>query len=75
MFFGSDNTGPVHPSVLEALTRANTGYAAPYGSDALTLDVTQQIRDLFEAPEAAVFLVATGTAANSISLACLTKPW
>ena len=33
------------------------------------------IRDVFEAPEAAVFLVATGTAANALALATLAKPW
>jgi threonine aldolase len=35
MHFASDNTGPVHPRVLEALARANEGYALPYGNDAL----------------------------------------
>ena len=33
------------------------------------------IRELFEAPEAAVYLVATGTAANSLALATLSQPW
>ena len=30
---------------------------------------------IFEAPEAAVYLVATGTAANALALACLCPPW
>ena len=34
-----------------------------------------RIREIFEAPEAAVYLVATGTAANALSLACLCPPW
>ena len=75
MFFASDNTGPVHPNVLAALTRANEGYAMGYGADALMDRVRDRIRALFEAPEAAVYLVATGTAANSLALATLANPW
>jgi len=75
MFFASDNAGPAHPSVIEALIRANEGYALPYGAEAAMGDVRRQMRDLFEAPDAAVFLVATGTAANTIALATLAEPW
>ncbi|UWQ08497.1 threonine aldolase family protein [Aliiroseovarius crassostreae] len=75
MFFASDNTGPVHPDILAALTAANDGYAMPYGADDLNAQVTARIRDLFEAPEAAVYLVATGTAANSLALATLAQPF
>ncbi|HIF78928.1 MAG TPA: low specificity L-threonine aldolase, partial [Sulfitobacter sp.] len=32
-------------------------------------------REIFEAPEAAIYLVATGTTANALALACLTRPW
>lgn len=75
MNFGSDNTGPVHPRVIEALARANDGYAVPYGDDPLTLEAEARIRDVFEAPNAAVFLVPTGSAANSLALASLVQPW
>lgn len=75
MFFASDNAGPVHPNVLEALTKANEGYAMGYGADALMDRVRENIREVFEAPEAAVYLVATGTAANSLALATLANPW
>ncbi|MDX2483881.1 MAG: low specificity L-threonine aldolase [Pseudodonghicola sp.] len=75
MFFASDNTGPVHPKVMAALAQANTGYALGYGADALMDQVRERIRTLFEAPEAAVYLVATGTAANSLALATLANPW
>ena len=33
------------------------------------------MREVFEAPDAAVHFVATGTAANALSLACLCPPW
>lgn len=75
MHFASDNTGPVHPRVMEALARANDGYALPYGNDALSRQVVERIRAAFEAPEAAVYLVATGTAANSLILATMAPPW
>ncbi|MEZ5676641.1 L-threonine aldolase [Thalassovita litoralis] len=75
MFFASDNAGPVHPKIIEALAQANQGYALGYGNDPQMAQVRQQIRDLFEAPDAAVYLVATGTAANSLALATLCQPW
>lgn len=31
MYFASDNAGPAHPKVLEALTAANEGYMPGYG--------------------------------------------
>ena len=75
MFFGSDNTGPVHPKIMQAVVDANEGYALPYGEDPLMARVRDRIREIFEAPEAGVFLVATGTAANVLSLATLAQPW
>jgi len=75
MQFYSDNTGPAHPNVMEALLKANEGYASSYGDDALMDEVRAKIRDVFEAPEAAVYLAATGTATNSALLATLCPPW
>ncbi|HEX9856822.1 MAG TPA: beta-eliminating lyase-related protein [Paracoccaceae bacterium] len=75
MFFASDNAAPVPPQVLAALARANEGYAMPYGSDAAMDRVQTRIRTIFEAPEAAVYLVATGTAANALALALYCQPW
>ncbi|SEV93064.1 L-threonine aldolase [Cognatiyoonia koreensis] len=75
MYFASDNAGPAHPKVLEALTRANAGYAMGYGADPIMDDVRALIRDAFEAPDAMVHLVINGTAANAIMLATMTDPW
>ena len=75
MNFASDNTSPAHPKVIEAITQANEGNARAYGDDPIMDRVRTKIRDLFEAPEAAVYLVATGTAANALGLATLTQPW
>ena len=75
MNFASDTTGPVHPKVFEALARANDGYQPGYGADAIMDRVRDRIRDIFEAPEAEVFLVSTGTVANALILATLIQPW
>lgn len=75
MFFASDNAGPAHPRVMDALAAANEGYAMPYGKDPIMARVTERVRAFFEAPEAAVYLVGTGTACNALLLAAMTKPW
>jgi threonine aldolase len=31
MWFTSDNAGPAHPAVIEAVTKANARYAPSYG--------------------------------------------
>lgn len=75
MNFASDNAGPAAPEILDAVLHANEGYAASYGADELMVHVVEGIRQQFEAPEANVHLVATGTAANALSVACLCPPW
>ena len=75
MYLGSDNCGPAHPDILQALVEANAGYQPSYGDDTIMNEVRDRIRAVFEAPRAAVYLVATGTAANSLILATLAQPW
>ncbi|MDO6591274.1 low specificity L-threonine aldolase [Loktanella sp. D2R18] len=75
MFFSSDNAGPAHPKVIEAVIQANTGYAPGYGGDAITEAARQQVRDVFEAPDAAVYFVINGTSANALLLATMSQPW
>ncbi len=75
MRFASDNSGPVHPRVMEALTAANDGWALPYGNDDWTRSAAEKVREVFEAPEAAVYFTATGSAANALALATVTKPY
>jgi threonine aldolase len=75
MFFASDNAGPVHPQIMQRVLEANSGYAMPYGRDQIMDEVRETIRTLFDAPQAAVYLVSTGTAANALALACYTQPW
>ncbi len=75
MYFASDNTGPMHPAVAQAMIAADAGYHPSYGADPIMDSVRAQIRELFEAPDAAVYLVATGTAANALALATMANPW
>ena len=71
MNFISDNAAGAAPEILAALARANDGTAASYGSDAITRRITEKLSSLFE-KDVAVFPVATGTAANALSIATLT---
>lgn len=75
MSLRSDNATPVAPAIMSAMAAANQAPAAPYGEDAHTARACARIRELFEAPEAAVLPVATGTAANALGLAALVPPW
>ena len=75
MIFTSDNASGAAPEIVEAIVRSEVGYAMPYGNDDVTATAQAQVREVFEAPEAAVYFVATGTAANALSLACLCPPW
>ncbi|MFV0292926.1 MAG: threonine aldolase family protein [Paracoccus sp. (in: a-proteobacteria)] len=75
MNFLSDNSSGVHPEVMEALAAANEGHVTSYGADALSLATEDRIRELFNASEAEILLVASGTAANAIALGAAVPPW
>src|SRR5467141_2199272 len=74
MDFASDNAAGVAPVILDALVRANAGFAIAYGHDALTRRLERRFSEVFER-DVAVFLVGTGTAANALALAHLSPPW
>lgn len=73
MAFSSDNWSGAHPLVIEALTEAAKGSAAPYGLSALDKSVRAKFSELFER-NIDVFFVATGTAANALALSSANKP-
>ncbi len=76
MNFRSDNEVGAHPAIIEAVSRAfAAGPVHSYGADEWTQRVEQRLRDLFEKPDLVAFPVITGTAANSLALACCTPPW
>lgn len=74
MNFASDNAAPVAPEILDAIARANEGSALAYGNDDWTRALDRRLAEVFER-EVAVFLVATGTAANALAVAHCCRPW
>jgi len=73
MNFASDNWAGASPEVMAALARANTGAVPAYGTDPLSARVKGMFAELFETP-VDVWFTATGTAANSLGLAGLSRP-
>ncbi|HWB50424.1 MAG TPA: beta-eliminating lyase-related protein [Stellaceae bacterium] len=72
--YRSDNTGRAAPEILDALLRANDGTALGYGADDWTARLQERFSELFET-RVRVFPVATGTAANALSLAAIAPSW
>ncbi len=75
MNFASDNAGGVHPRIMAALAAANDGHVPAYGGDRITRAAQDLLREVFDAPDAAVHFVPTGTAANALSLSLLAPGW
>ncbi|WP_310618826.1 threonine aldolase family protein [Flexibacterium corallicola] len=73
MNFSSDNWAGATEAVMAALGRHTGGFAPAYGVDPLSCSIEQKFNEVFE-KEVAVFLVSTGTAANSLALAHYAKP-
>jgi threonine aldolase len=73
MFFASDNWAGAHRSIAERLLQESTGFAAAYGNSDLDRRVEARFSEIFER-DVSVFFVATGTAANSLSLASVQRP-
>lgn len=74
MNFRSDNTAPAAPEIIAALTSVNEGAASAYGEDQWSKRLDDAFSVVFER-DVRVFTVASGTAANAISVATLTPPW
>jgi threonine aldolase len=73
MLFTSDNWAGAHPRISEALSRQAGGFDPAYGNGQVDRRVAERFSEVFER-EVAVFFVATGTAANALSLALYTRP-
>jgi threonine aldolase len=73
-YFKSDNTAAVSEEILRALADANHGTAVPYGTDRWSERLDAVYGEFF-GREVRVFAVASGTAANALSLATLCPPW
>jgi threonine aldolase len=73
MNFASDNWAGATPAVVEALNRANDGFAPAYGDDTLTAKVRRTFCDIFER-DVEVHFMGTGTAANTLCMAATARP-
>lgn len=72
MIFASDNWAGAHPLIAQKLLEAAGTYASPYGEGDADRRVQDKLSEMFER-EVAAFFVATGTAANSLALASVSK--
>lgn len=73
MHYFSDNATPVCPPVMAAIAAADHADHG-YDGDQWSARVDGAFSDLFDTPVSAIW-VASGTAANSIALACLCPPY
>ncbi len=71
--FASDNYAGMHPEILEALARANSGHEPSYGHGAWTERVEGLFREHF-GPDTRSFLVFNGTAANVLGIQAVVQP-
>lgn len=74
MRFWSDNTASACPEIMAALAEVNHGRVKAYGVDAWTARLDGVFGEFF-GTEVKVFVVATGTAANALSIATLSPPY
>ncbi|MBN8887947.1 MAG: low specificity L-threonine aldolase [Rudaea sp.] len=72
--FASDNVVGASPEILSAIAAANGGAQSSYGADEYSQRVERRLREIFET-DLDVLCVATGSAANALSLAAMTPAW
>ena len=72
--FASDNTAPAAPEAMAAIVAANLGFTSGYGTDTVSARAADLVRALLDV-DAEVRFVASGTAANAISVAALARPF
>ena len=72
--FASDNNSGVHPLVMDALMKANTGHAVGYGDDPWTKEATEIVKKQFKNACDALF-VLNGTGSNTMALQMMTRPY
>lgn len=72
--FGSDNHSGIHPQILTAMTLANVHHAPSYGTDEWSDRAISIFKNLF-GKQTEVFFVFNGTAANTLSMRAMAKPF
>jgi threonine aldolase len=72
--FASDNNSGIHPAVLKAIERANTGHTVAYGDDPFTEAAKIRFYEHF-GDDTDVYFVFTGTGANVLGLRAITESY
>ena len=72
--FASDNNSGVHPDIMDAMLRVNTGHAVGYGDDEYTAEAIQIFKQTLGS-EVEVLFVYNGTGANVIAIQALARPF
>ena len=72
--FASDNYSGVHPTIMEALIKANTAHAASYGNDEWTERAIGKFKEHF-GEDIDVYFVYNGTGANVSGLSAITQSY
>lgn len=70
--FASDNNSGVHPAILTAIQKANTGHVTGYGDDIYTKQAIEKFREVF-GEEIDVYFCFNGTGANVLSISTLNR--
>ena len=73
MNFCSDNWAGAAPQIINALAQEAGHYGGAYGSSDTDARIETRFCEVFET-DVAVFLVGTGTAANGLALAAVSRP-
>src|SRR5947209_5559775 len=72
--FASDNNAGIHPEILEAMVRANSGHVRAYGDDDYTRAAIAKFEEHFGSG-IDVFFTFNGTGANVLGLQALNRPY
>lgn len=70
--FGSDNHSGIHPDILKAIEKANSGYATAYGDDKYTARAVKKFKEHF-GKDIDVYFLYNGTATNILGLKTVTN--
>ncbi len=73
MNFSSDNWAGAAPQIIDALAQEAGRYGGAYGTSDTDARVERRFCEIFDR-DVAVFLVGTGTAANGLALAAVSRP-
>lgn len=69
--FASDNNSGVHPAILKAIEKANSGHALAYGDDEYTKEADKKFQEYFGNVDS--YFMFNGTAANVLGLKAMTN--